>query len=287
MERLLLKSLKSEYIDPTYGAFSDLAVSRYLLDEPPATACAQAEDIVRDSDSLCDMPQPVALFDIDGTLTTDNVWNGIMSYSAGRSDTLRHLVTHAAFVGLNYPMLIPRALGLLSETSFRRIWGQRLAWYFRGFDDEQMTAMTHWVAYTATAPMVRQDVLSRLRGHVEDGLPVALVSGAPMPFVTALAGMWGVPHAIGSPVEFRDGHYTGRLTGPPCVDAQKATYTRAYFVENAIPVDYASSFAYADSYSDLGLFELVGHPVAVYPDRALKGLAEQRGWEILGHAKDG
>ena len=45
--------------------------------------------------------------------------NGIMSYSAGKSDTLRHLLTHSTFVGLNYPMLLPRALGLLSETSLR------------------------------------------------------------------------------------------------------------------------------------------------------------------------
>jgi HAD superfamily hydrolase (TIGR01490 family) len=231
------------------------------------------------------MSQPVALFDIDGTLTTDNVWNGIMAYSAGKGDAVRHAATHAAFVGLNYPMLLPRALGLLSEASFRRIWGQRLAWYFRGFDEDQMKAMTDWVAYTATAPIVRQDVLVRLHTHLADGVPVALVSGAPTPFVATLARMWGVAHAIGSPVEFRDGRYTGRMTDLPRIDAQKAVYTRAYFAEHGIAVDYANSFAYADSYSDLGMFELVGHPVAVYPDRALKALAVHRGWEILGRAK--
>jgi HAD superfamily phosphoserine phosphatase-like hydrolase len=145
--------------------------------------------------------------------------------------------------------------------------------------------MTNWVAYTATAPIVREDVLARLRARLNDGMAVALVSGAPTPFVAALAEMWGVAHAIGSPVEFRDGRYTGRMPDPPCVDAQKAAYTRAHFLEQGIDVDYAASYAYADSFSDLGMFDLVGHPVAVYPDRALKALAMQRGWEIFGRPK--
>ena len=45
-----------------------------------------------------------------------------------------------------------------------------------------------------------------------------------------------------------------------------------------------ASAAYADSYSDLGLFELVGRPVAVYPDRRLRRLAQARGWEVIGGA---
>lgn len=233
------------------------------------------------------MSQAVALFDIDGTLTTDNVWKGIMGYNAGRKHALRHAIIHATFISLNYPMLLPRALGLLSEANFRRVWGQRLAWYFRGFDEEQMAAMTKWVAYTATAPIVRPDVLKRLQTHLADGIPVALVSGAPTPFVAELARMWDVTHAIGSPVEYQAGRYTGRMTAPPCIDAQKAVYAQAYFAEQGISVDYAASFAYADSYSDLGMFELVGCPVAVYPDRALTTLAVQRGWEIIGQAKGG
>jgi HAD superfamily hydrolase (TIGR01490 family) len=231
------------------------------------------------------MAQLVALFDIDGTLTSRNVWQGIMAYRAGPRRVLRHAATHAAFVGLHYPLLLPRALRLLSEASFRRIWTQHLPWYFSGFDQGEMTAMSDWVAYTATAPIVRADVLARLRAHLEAGEAVALVSGAPTPFVAALARMWGVTHAIGSPVEIRDGRYTGRMVAPPCIDAQKAVYARDYFSQQGLGVDYAASFAYADSVSDLGLFELVGRPVAVYPDRALMALAVQRGWEILGRAK--
>jgi phosphoserine phosphatase len=41
-------------------------------------------------------------------------------------------------------------------------------------------------------------------------------------------------------------------------------------------------FAYGDTVQDVPLLEHADHPVAVYPDEALKAVATQRGWEILG-----
>ena len=219
-----------------------------------------------------------ALFDIDGTLTTDNVWKGLMDYRARRGE---RRWTHAAFVGLHYPLLLPRALRLLSEADFRRWWTQHLTWYFRGDTPAQVAAMAAWVAREATAPMARPDILARLREHLAAGDTVALVSGAPQPFVDAIADLWGVPHALGSPVEVRAGRYTGRM-GRPCIDAQKAVDVCAYFARRGLAVDYAASAAYADSISDRGLFELVGRPLAVYPDRRLRALAAARGWPVVG-----
>jgi phosphoserine phosphatase len=46
-------------------------------------------------------------------------------------------------------------------------------------------------------------------------------------------------------------------------------------------MDYAASYAYADSISDLDLLRMVGHPVAVYPDAPLAALARERNWEVL------
>ncbi len=45
-------------------------------------------------------------------------------------------------------------------------------------------------------------------------------------------------------------------------------------------IDLAESFAYSDSHSDAPMLEMVGHPVAVNPDRLLSHLARTRGWEI-------
>jgi len=48
----------------------------------------------------------------------------------------------------------------------------------------------------------------------------------------------------------------------------------------------AAAVAYADSYCDLPLLERVAEPVAVRPDRRLRRIAEQRGWEILDRPAD-
>jgi HAD superfamily hydrolase (TIGR01490 family) len=227
--------------------------------------------------------QPAAaLFDIDGTLTSDNVWKGVMAFFKQRNE---RQWTHRGFLMLHYPLVFLRPLHLLSEARFRSLWASHLPWYFRGYSEEQMTTMAEWVAREFVAHTQRDDILEKLREHLSRGDVVALVSGAPMPVAQAIARMWDVPHAVGSPAELQDGRYRGRLAGAPCIDEHKAVYARRYFADQRLTLDFSASYAYADSYSDLGLFEMVGHPVAVYPDQKLRALALERGWEVLDGRK--
>ena len=45
-------------------------------------------------------------------------------------------------------------------------------------------------------------------------------------------------------------------------------------------IDLEASYAYSDSATDLPMLEVVGHPVAVNPDRELARVARDRGWEV-------
>jgi HAD superfamily hydrolase (TIGR01490 family) len=228
------------------------------------------------------MAQTAAFFDIDGTLTSANVWRGLMEYYSRRGE---RRLTHLAFVLVHYPLALLRPVGLIREATFRRLWGGHMPWYFRGADAAQMDAMAHWVAYEYASTVTRPDILKRLRGHLAAGDVVVLVTAAPEEMGRKIGAMWGVEHVVGSPAEMRSGRYTGRLSGPPCVDAQKAVYARRYLAEKGLDLDLAASHAYADSYSDLGLFEMVGHPVAVYPDRRLAEHAAKCGWPVLAKSE--
>jgi HAD superfamily hydrolase (TIGR01490 family) len=219
-----------------------------------------------------------AFFDIDGTLTSDNVWRGVMLYFKTRRE---RQWTHRWFLATHYPLAFLRPT-LVSETLFRAVWARHLPWYFRGYDEAQMLALAEWVAHEFVARAERPDMLEVLRRHVGQGDTVALVSAISQPFAEAIARRWGVAHAIGSPAEKRNGRYTGRMAGPTCIDEHKAIYLRQYLTQHNLPVDLAASYAYADSYSDVGLLKMVGHPTAVYPDRQLKALAEEQGWPVLG-----
>ncbi len=96
---------------------------------------------------------------------------------------------------------------------------------------------------------------------------------------------WGstmAPHH--TDVEIKDGQFTGRVIPPACMGIEKDRQTRRYLQARGLAVDLASSFAYADSISDRALLEMVGHPVAAYPDPALAALARQQNWEIMPRA---
>jgi phosphoserine phosphatase len=47
-------------------------------------------------------------------------------------------------------------------------------------------------------------------------------------------------------------------------------------------IDWERSLALADRLSDLPVFGLVGRPVAVHPQKSLRRLARERGWDIIG-----
>ncbi len=80
----------------------------------------------------------------------------------------------------------------------------------------------------------------------------------------------------------RDGKFTGRVLPPACMGFENARLTKKFLAARGIEIDFDSSYAYADSISDLPLFEMVGRRVAVYPDPELSALAHEKKWEILG-----
>jgi phosphoserine phosphatase len=82
-------------------------------------------------------------------------------------------------------------------------------------------------------------------------------------------------------LEVHDDRYTGRSSGPSCIGDNKVSLTQAYLKHHGIKIDYDTSYAYADSISDLHLLEMVGNPVATYPDEQLRTLAQERNWQIF------
>ena len=75
-----------------------------------------------------------------------------------------------------------------------------------------------------------------------------------------------------------EGCYTGQLTfyanGPGKAEAIRG-------LSQKWGLDLGRCFAYSDSHADLPMLEMVGHPVAVNPDRVLKQAADERGWPLV------
>ncbi|MGN6607935.1 MAG: HAD family hydrolase [Jatrophihabitans sp.] len=116
------------------------------------------------------------------------------------------------------------------------------------------------------------------RGHLEDGRRVWLVTATPVELATIIADRLGLTGALGTVAESEDGVYTGRLVGTVLHGEAKAAAVRELAAREGL--DLAHCWAYSDSINDLPLLSLVGHPVAVNPDSALRAEAREREWEI-------
>jgi phosphoserine phosphatase len=107
---------------------------------------------------------------------------------------------------------------------------------------------------------------------------VVIVSASPEELVVPLGRYLGADAVIASRALLDEaGRYTGAMAfyayGP-----YKAEAILGLAEERNIALE--GSFAYSDSYTDVPMLEVVGHPVAVNPDRVLQKLARERDWEV-------
>ncbi len=138
---------------------------------------------------------------------------------------------------------------------------------------EKMKIVGEWAVEHDLWKKRRADVIVRLREHVSQGAQVYIASSVVEPIIEPFAKRVGA-QTIGTPVEYADGRV--RVAGELVAQERKIEQVlRRLRVQR---VDYA----YGDTAQDIPLLEHADHPVAVYPDEALKEVALARGWEILG-----
>jgi HAD superfamily hydrolase (TIGR01490 family) len=220
-----------------------------------------------------------ALFDLDGTLYTGHIWQDLVRH---HREARRHRRWVAAYLVRNMAPLPLYRLGLVSKATYYHTWGETMGWLLRGWSLDEAQSLFERLTDEQIVPNVRPDILDRLHRHQDQGHLVALVSGTFAPFLDVIARRLGVQHAIGTPLEVRDGRYTGRIESPLCQSEGKPQRVQSYLADRGVEVDWPASYAYADRDADILLLSLVGQPVAVYPDEMLLSHARAEGWPIIG-----
>jgi HAD superfamily hydrolase (TIGR01490 family) len=149
----------------------------------------------------------------------------------------------------------------------------------RGWDQGRVGEIVTGRLGSAIDPITFSEAVDLIAEHRRAGRKIYLVSAAPAEIVEPLAEHLGADEALASIARVDlGGRYTGEL--------ERFAYgsEKARLIEDLAArdgVNLAASHAYSDSATDLPMLEAVGHPVAVNPDRALRGIARRRGWEIL------
>lgn len=211
-----------------------------------------------------------AVFDLDRTL---------LSGASGPilGEALRHtgLLTGSANSLESVAFGIFNLIGETWPTMFVSRHGARAA---RGWSVDLVRA----AADRAAAPL-RDAVLPYaekvIEEHREAGRILLLATTTPHDLIRPLAEALGFDDVVATRYGQRAGHYDGTIDGEFVWGKGKARAVAEWAFRNRVDLD--TSYAYSDSYYDVPLLSLVGHPHAVNPDPRMLAIATVRRWPVI------
>ncbi len=217
----------------------------------------------------------VVIFDFDGTLYSKETFRLMM----------KHLKTHPIhskrYRQFYRAILLPYVgskLKLVPLKTMRERSVQAYLASLESFTQSELEAYFREIADQMHGDFNPQ-VVERLKRHVQNEDYVMLVSGAFTPLLHAVTEMLPIRKIIGTDIPYTQNIVNHRakishIQGP--LKTEKIIQALA-----GEEIDWANSFAYGDSHSDLPVLELVGFPVAVCPEPRLRVVAKERDWEIM------
>jgi fatty acyl-CoA reductase len=219
---------------------------------------------------VLDPKRHVAAFDLENTLIASNVVESYSWLATRRLDGRERL---------QYTLrTLAEAPGLLRLD--RRDRTDFLRHFYRRYADAPIEQIERDAAEMFTHLILTKsfpDGLRRVRQHRELGHRTILITGALDFNVAGLRPLFDEIVAAEMSITERN-TYSGEMTQvPPTGEARAQILADYCAAEN---LDLAECVAYADSSSDLPLFEAVGFPVAVNPETRLAAIARKRGWLV-------
>jgi len=128
-------------------------------------------------------------------------------------------------------------------------------------------------------PLVYAEALTLIDEHKREGRRVFLVSASPEQIVRPIGRHLGINDIIATRIKTDSaGFFLPEIDRYPMGQGKVDIINE---IAERDGIDLAESYAYSDSQTDLPMMEMVGHPVAVNPDKELRKIAEEREWPIL------
>jgi HAD superfamily hydrolase (TIGR01490 family) len=147
-----------------------------------------------------------------------------------------------------------------------------------GWEVSQVREIVSETLHEIIDPIVYDEAVELIGMHKAAGRDVVIVSSSGEEVVAPIGAMLGADHTIGTSMVVADGRYTGEISryayGPGKAEAMRE-------LADELGYDLSACYAYSDSATDLPMLEVVGHPFAVNPDRALRKVAAERDWPTL------
>jgi HAD superfamily hydrolase (TIGR01490 family) len=211
-------------------------------------------------------------FDVDGTLVTTNLVHPTLFYLLNQPTPL-HSVAKLGMALAKAPWMV------MAETRDRRLFNELLFTSYGGVSEDRLLLLAEEAFEKVMKPALYPGAKDLVKTSLEKGHDVILVSGALDFLMQHLADHLGATGVIANRLEIKDRFATGKLLRPVVAGPEKARLVREDARSRGHDLD--ECFAYSDSYSDVPMLSVVGHPAAVNPDRKLSLLAQAYHWPII------
>ncbi|WP_115685434.1 HAD family phosphatase [Corynebacterium senegalense] len=211
-----------------------------------------------------------AFFDLDKTIiATSSV------YAFGREFLNNGLITRQEALEIS----LTKASYMLSGHTSEQMDSTRdsLTQMVAGWSVDEVRRITTETMHNVVTPAIYAEARDLIKHHRHAGREVIIISASASILVEPIARELGVDTVVATELEVVDGKLTGTITrylkgGAKAEAVEEFATSHGY--------DLARSYAYSDSATDIPMLEMVGHPVAVNPDRALRKHALVNGWEV-------
>lgn len=211
-----------------------------------------------------------AFFDLDKTIVARS-----SPLALGRSFFKEGLISRSWLIKSLYAQLMFQLMGA-DEEKMQKM-QKEAARMTEGWEAEKVKRVVNEVLEEVITPLIYAEALEIMHDHRQAGRLICIVSSSPEEVVEPLAAMLQVDRFIASRPKIENGKYTGELDFYAYGDNKTIAIKELAAVEG---IDLQGSYAYSDSSTDLPMLEVVGNAVAVNPDKDLRKLATERGWDI-------
>jgi HAD superfamily hydrolase (TIGR01490 family) len=217
-------------------------------------------------------PSVAAFFDVDNTMM-----QGASIFHLARGLHRRHFFSTREILAAAWKQAYFRIVGVEDPDHVAETRASALS-FIAGHTVVELEELSEEIFDEAMAHRIWPGTRALAQMHLDEGERVWLVTAAPIEIARIIARRLGLTGALGTVAEHEDGVYTGRLVGDMLHGPAKAEAIKALAAREGLDLGRCS--AYSDSFNDLTMLSLVGHPCAVNPDARLRAHAKHEGWRI-------
>lgn len=220
----------------------------------------------------------LAIFDFDGTLFTKDTLPFLLSeWKSQKYSKIKLLRIYLPLI----PLYIIYKLGLnskLTREEMKLIAFRKCHHIFHGLSKEEMIQYFNTCS-KSIVNLLNEEVVTEINQAKEKGYHTVLLSGSYTPLLNLVADHLNIDSVIGTEIPYKNGFIDSSEDLDITSGTLKIDRLLNHFKDES--VEWEQSRAFADSFSDIHILKLVGHPVAVNPDNKLKEIAINTKWKII------